>query len=120
MSALAIDADFEEPYVPLPLPLPALAGRAVVSICAGSAHSFAITADGAAYGWGLASHGRLGVGREEDLPEDDDGDVYVEAPTRLHGLPNGCSGSSSLQSSRYSASWFSTASRSTHTSSVTM
>ena len=83
---VAFDAEHEELYVPRPQPVPALDGLRVARVAAGSAHSFAITAGGAAYGWGLASHGRLGLGREEQLPEDDDGDVFVESPTPLRGL----------------------------------
>ena len=80
------DMEDGEPFAALPRRVASLDAYRVVSITAGSAHSLALTADGACLGWGLANHGRLGVGNESSLPEDDDGDVYVEIPQLLSGL----------------------------------
>lgn len=82
----SFDIDDDEPYAMLPRRIPVLGAFRVVSITAGSAHSLALTADGVCFGWGLANHGRLGVGNEGALPEDDDGDVFVEVPQQLRGL----------------------------------
>ena len=42
-------------------------------------------ADGRAFGWGLASHGRLGLGNRP-LHIDDDGDAFAAEPLPLHSL----------------------------------
>ena len=49
----------------LPKKVEAFAGRRVVAVSTGSAHSLALTADGAVYAWGLGERGCLGHG--EDL-----------------------------------------------------
>ena len=49
----------------LPKKIEAFAGRCVVAVSAGGAHSFAITADGAVLTWGKGEDGSLGHG--EDL-----------------------------------------------------
>jgi alpha-tubulin suppressor-like RCC1 family protein len=74
------------PYLCLPRRLAALDRERVVHISAGAAHSFATSAGGTSYGWGLATHGRLGVGREETLPTSPDGYLFVEWPMALLGL----------------------------------
>jgi alpha-tubulin suppressor-like RCC1 family protein len=85
-AAIQYDELDEEPYAPEPAPLAALAHVSVTAIAAGSAHSLALAADGGVYGWGLASHGRLGVGLEEELPADEDHDTFAAEPRRLRGL----------------------------------
>ena len=49
----------------LPKKVEAFAGRRVVTVSAGSFHSLAITADGAAWSWGHGAFGKLGHGDEE-------------------------------------------------------
>ena len=53
----------------LPKNIEAFAGRRVVAVSAGSAHSFAITADGAVWSWGHGGEGRLGHGDYQLLPK---------------------------------------------------
>ena len=50
----------------LPKKVETFAGRRVVALSAGSRHSLAITADGAAWSWGYGGGGRLGHGDEQD------------------------------------------------------
>ena len=50
----------------LPKKVEALAGQRVVTVSAGSEHSFALTADGAAWSWGYGDYGRLGHGVEQN------------------------------------------------------
>jgi len=50
---------------PLPKKVEAIAGRRVVAVSAGEAHSLALTADGAVFAWGEGERARLGHG--EDL-----------------------------------------------------
>ncbi|CAN6456668.1 unnamed protein product [Victoria cruziana] len=38
----------------------------VIGICAGEAHTLALTAEGEVYSWGRGTFGRLGTGKEED------------------------------------------------------
>ena len=75
-----------EPYVATPQRLAALDHESITHVTAGSAHTFATSASGEVYGWGLATHGRLGVGREDTLPTDADGEIFVEWPMGLLGL----------------------------------
>jgi len=49
----------------LPKKAEAFAGQRVVAVSAGSAHSLAITADGAVWSWGEGYQGRLGHGNHE-------------------------------------------------------
>jgi len=44
----------------------AFAGQRVVAVSAGGDHSFAITADGAVWSWGVGTFGRLGHGDEQN------------------------------------------------------
>ncbi|KAL1524052.1 hypothetical protein AB1Y20_018963 [Prymnesium parvum] len=85
-ASFSVDARDEEPFSSVPRRLAMLDGASVVSISSGTAHSLAVTSRGVVYGWGLATHGRVGVGKESELPEDDDGDVFVELPLRIDGL----------------------------------
>ena len=80
-----LDPEDEEPYAPIPTAVPALRHARVVSVAAGPSHSLAIAADGRAFGWGLASHGRLGLGNRP-LHIDDDGDAFAAEPLPLHSL----------------------------------
>ncbi|XP_031473868.1 ultraviolet-B receptor UVR8 [Nymphaea colorata] len=48
-----------------PLDVRPLAAK-VVGICAGEAHTLALTAEGEVYSWGRGTFGRLGTGKEED------------------------------------------------------
>jgi len=50
----------------LPKKLEALAGQLVVAVSAGTAHSLAITADGAVWSWGYGRFGRLGHNNEQN------------------------------------------------------
>jgi len=49
----------------LPKKIEAFAGQRVVTVAAGSAHSLAITADGAVFTWGGGAFGKLGHGDEQ-------------------------------------------------------
>jgi len=49
-----------------PKKVEALAGQRVVAVSAGGGHSFALTADGAAWSWGSGGFGMLGHGDEQD------------------------------------------------------
>ena len=55
----------DEQHQLLPKKIEAFSGQRVVAVSAGSFHSLTLTADGAVWSWGDASHGRLGHG--EDL-----------------------------------------------------
>ena len=85
-AASAPDADDGAPCVLSPQHVVALDSCRVSSIAAGSAHSFATAASGACYGWGLATNGRLGMGREDAIPQDARGEIYVAQPTLMRGL----------------------------------
>merc|ERR1712086_775723 len=50
----------------LPKKTEALAGRRVVAVSAGLAHSLALTGDGALWSWGRGGFGRLGHGDEQN------------------------------------------------------
>jgi len=50
----------------LPKKIKALAGRRVVAVSAGAAHSLALTADSAVWSWGDGVYGRLGHGDEQN------------------------------------------------------
>jgi len=50
----------------LPKKIEAFAGQRVVAVSAGGDHSFAITADGAVWSWGVGTFGRLGHGDEQN------------------------------------------------------
>ena len=80
------DAADEQAYLALPRRVGSLDRVHVSQIAAGEAHSFATTTAGVTYGWGVATDGRLGVGREDTLPIDEDGAIYVECPMLLLGL----------------------------------
>ena len=49
----------------LPKKIEAFADRRVVAVSAGPMHSFALTADGAVWSWGMGGLGQLGHGDEE-------------------------------------------------------
>ena len=44
----------------------ALAGQRVIAVSAGTAHSFAITADGSVWSWGIGGFGKLGHGDQQN------------------------------------------------------
>ena len=51
----------------LPKKVEAFVGPRVLAVSAGTLHSFAITADGAVWSWGLGGFGKLGHGDQQDL-----------------------------------------------------
>jgi len=72
----------------LPKKVEAFTGRRVVAVSAGESHSFAITADGAVWSWGMGGFGQLGHGDEEDqlLPKK----VEAFAGQRVVAVSAGC------------------------------
>lgn len=80
------DEDDSAPYVPFPCRISSLDSMQIRSVAAGAAHSLAVSAAGECVGWGLATYGRLGVGREETLSSNAEGELLVETPQLLRGL----------------------------------
>jgi len=58
----------DEQIQQLPRKVEALAGQRVVAVSAGSAHSLALTADGAVWSWGYGYDGRLGHSDQQHQP----------------------------------------------------
>ena len=46
----------------MPVHIPALDGKAIISVVAGDGHNLALSSDGTVYGWGWNEDGQLGVG----------------------------------------------------------
>lgn len=62
---LGLGDDAEETAVPVKVPT--LANKKVISVACGEAVSFAVTEEGLLYSWGLGTSLQLGVGDEEDM-----------------------------------------------------
>lgn len=60
-----------EPSVMEPAPVAGMAAHHVVAAACGSAHTLALTAEGAVYAFGYGGHGALGLGSTDNrlLPE---------------------------------------------------
>ena len=76
-------ADAENHCVPVPTKLEIEGDAKIVKIACGLRHSFAITAEGKLYGWGLNGGEQLGI----PLENDDDEDREAIRPPRLVPLP---------------------------------
>ena len=87
----------------LPKKIEAFAGRLVVAVSAGAAHSLAITADGAVWSWGAGEDGQLGHGDEQDqlLPKK----VEAFADQRVVAVSTGAAHSLALTADGSVWSW---------------
>ena len=90
---LALSADDDDGvgggarFVSSPMRLTSLDTCQITHITAGPSHSIAASESGACFGWGAASFGRLGVGKEDSLPTDEESnELFVEQPMRIRGL----------------------------------
>ena len=87
---------------PTRLPSP-LGGERAVSVAAGTAHSLALTANGAVWSWGSGGDGQLGHGDEQDqlLPKK----VEAFAAQRVLAVSAGCDNSLALTADGSLWSW---------------
>ena len=87
---LALSADDDDGggarFVSSPMRLSSLDTCQITHITAGPSHSIATSESGACW-MGAASFGRLGVGKEDSLPTDEESnELFVEQPMCIRGL----------------------------------